>query len=121
MLLFLLASAIRSRSSTNAVIVCVPLAMVQGPPSEPMVTDAPAARGPWTAPQVQDAPSTEYATPTTTPAGVAVVPWFFTTLVKMPVPLSYDSEVGIRSGRDGPMEIIFATAGTPAVLTTKSI
>jgi hypothetical protein len=99
MLLVLLDSAIRSTSSANMVIVCVPLAMVQGPPSEPMVTDAPAARGPLTAPQVQYAPSTEYETPTTTPAGVAAVPWFFTTLVKMPVVLSYESEVGIRELR----------------------
>src|ERR1700730_5037338 len=111
----------RSASSANTVMVCVPLAMVQGPPSEPTFTDAPAAKGPPTAPQVQYAPSTEYETPTTTPAGDAAVPWFFTTLVKRPVALSYESEVGMRSGRYEPMEIIFATAGTPAVLNTKSI
>ena len=35
----------------------------------------------------------------TTPAGVAAVPWFFTTTVKRPVVLAYESEVGIRSGR----------------------
>src|ERR1700720_1010832 len=103
MLLFLLDSAMRSTSSTNTLIVCVPGEMVQGPPSEPMVTDAPAARGPLTAPQVQYAPSTEYETPTPTPVGVAAVPWFFTTLVKMPVALLYESEVGIRSGRYEPM------------------
>src|ERR1700730_13703931 len=84
----------------TAVLRCFPLVMAQGPPLEPMVTDAPAARGPWTEPQVQYVPSTEYATPMTTPAGVAAAPWFFTTLVKRRVALLYEREVGIKSGRD---------------------
>jgi hypothetical protein len=62
--------------------------MAYAPPPVPMVTDAPAARGPITFPQVRDTPSTEYETPTSTPGGVATVPWFFTTLENRPVTLS---------------------------------
>ena len=89
------------------------------PPPEPMVTDAPAARGPTTQLLVTSTPSTKYETPTDTPAGVAAVPWFFTTLVKRPVALEYESEVTMRSGRCLGMEIIFATAGTPDVVEYK--
>jgi hypothetical protein len=55
------------------------------------------------------------------PEGVATVPWFFTMLVKTLVAVEYVSEVGTRSGRDEPMEIIGATAGTPDELIAKSI
>jgi hypothetical protein len=43
-------------------------------------------------------PSTLYATPMTTPVVVETWPWFFTTLVKLPLVLSYEIEVGTRSG-----------------------
>src|ERR1700720_3266966 len=120
-LLVLSSSTMRSTSSANTVIVCVPGEMVQGPPSEPMVTDAPAARGPLTAPQVQYAPSTEYETPTTTPAGVAAVPWFFTTLVKRPVVLSYESEVGIRSGSCPDPETVIVCESMLLVLSNSTM
>src|SRR2546421_52945 len=61
--------------------------------------DAPGARGVLVNPQVCFTPSTKYATPTVTPDGVAALPWLLTTLVKLPLVLLYESEVGITSGR----------------------
>src|ERR1700720_3678649 len=92
----------RLASSATTAIVCVPVEIGHAPPPVPMVTGAPAASGPLTAPQVHFTPSTLYATPMGTNAGVAALPWLATTLVKLPLVLLYEIEVGIRSGSPPP-------------------